>query len=156
MSVQLGFLIFWLVMTAVGVLIWRSGDRHGGRVLTLTNGINSVGAAGMWLNTLGYMWTGSALIAVMFGVMGVAIWRMDRTVVRRMAPILWFGGAVIAALVLTEVSSWLDAPRAVQMRLLDAFVVLAAVFLVWGTVSTSRRIWAAYRIGKAPGARPQG
>lgn len=153
MSMPLGFLILWLVMTAAGALIWRSGDRSG-RVLVLVNATNSVGAAGMWLTSIGYLWGGSALIAVMFGIMGVMCWRTDRTVLRQMAPILWLCGAAIAAIVLTEVSSWLSAPRRVQLALLALVVVLSAVFIGWGTVSASRRVWAAYRMGRTQRARP--
>jgi hypothetical protein len=36
-------------------------------LLVLVNATNSVGAAGMWLNSLGYLWSGSAVIALMFG-----------------------------------------------------------------------------------------
>ena len=154
MSMQLVFLIVWLALTAAGALLWRSGDRSG-RVLVLVNATNSIGAAGMWLTSLGYLWGGSALIALMFGIMGVAIWRMDRTVLRQMAPILWVCGGAMAAVVLTEVSSWLGAPRKVQLTLLALVVVLSAVFIVWGSVSASRRVWAAYRIGRAHRARPQ-
>lgn len=149
MSMHLGFLIFWLVVTAAGALLWRSGDPSG-RVLARINATNSVGAAGIWLNSLGYLWTGSALIAVMFGIIGVMLWRMDRTILRQMAPILWLCGAAISALVLTEASSWLGAPRRVQMTLLALFVVLSTVFLLWGSISTTRRVRAAYRMGRTP------
>jgi len=154
MSMQLVFLILWLVFTAAGAVLWRSGDRSG-RVLVLVNATNSVGAAGMWLNSLGYLWGGSALIALMFGIMGVMLWRMDRTVLRQFAPILWLCGAAIAAIVLTELSSWLGAPRSVQLALLALVVVLSAVFILWGGVSASRRVWAAYRMGRIQGTRPQ-
>jgi hypothetical protein len=71
-----------------------------------------------------------------------------------MVPILWLCGGAVAAIVLTEVSSWLGAPRKVQLTLLALVVVLSAVFIVWGSVSASRRVWAAYRIGRIQQARP--
>ena len=151
---QLAFLILWLVLTATGALLWRSGDPSG-RMLVAINATNSIGAAGMWLNSLGYLWTGSSLIAMMFGIMGTMIWRMDRTVLRQMAPILWLCAGAIAAIVLTEASSWLGAPRSVQLTLLALVVLLSAAFLLWGSISVSRRVWAAYRMGRSQEARPQ-
>jgi uncharacterized membrane protein len=109
----------------------------------------------MWLNSVGYLWTGSCLIAVMVGIIAFNIWRMDRSVLRQLTPILWLGGGAIAAIVLTEVSSSLGASRRVQMTLLTLVVVLSAAFLVWGSVSVSRRLWTAYRLGRTQGARPQ-
>ncbi len=49
MSVELAFLVFWLLMTVAGLLIWRSGGRFGGRSIVQIGAISSVGAAGIWL-----------------------------------------------------------------------------------------------------------
>ena len=138
MSMQLVFLILWLVLTAAGALLWRSGDRSG-RVLVLVNATNSVGQAGVWLNSLGYLWAGSSLIAVMFGIMGVMIWRMDRTVLRQMAPILWLCGAAIATILLTEL--WTSASRETVRALLVLLAVLTTAFLGWTLWSTFRLLW---------------
>lgn len=95
------------------------------------------------------------LVAVNLGLWTTVIWRTDRTILRRMAPLLALCAATILAIVLTEVSSALGASRNVQMTLLALVVVLAAAFLVWGSVSTSRQLWAAYRFGRTQAAKPQ-
>ena len=55
-----------------------------------------------------------------------------------MAPMLVLGGAVIAVIWLTEVSSWFGAPREAILALLALLVVLTTAFLVWMLASTLR------------------
>ena len=55
-SMPLAFVILWVVLAAAGALLWRSGDPSG-RTLVVVPATNGVGAVGMWLNSVGYLWT---------------------------------------------------------------------------------------------------
>ena len=138
MSVELAFLAFWLLMTGAGLLIWRSGDRIGGRSIVQIGAFSSVGAAGIWLTRVGYSWWGYGLQACTLCVWLTVIWKADRAILRQMAPMLGLGGAVIAVIWLTEVSSWFGAPREAILALLALLVVLTTAFLVWMLASTFR------------------
>jgi hypothetical protein len=138
MSVELAFLAFWLLMTGAGLLIWRSGDRIGGRSVAQIGAISSVGAAGIWLTRVGYPWLGYGLGTCTLCVWLTVIWKADRAILRQMAPMLGLGGAVIAVIWLTEVSSWFGAPREAILALLALLVVLTTAFLVWMLASTFR------------------
>ena len=138
MSVELAFLVFWLLMTTAGLLIWRSGDRFGGRGIVQMGAISTVGAAGIWLTRVGYPWLGYGLLACNVCVWLIVIWKADRAILRQMAPMLVLGGAVIAVIWLTELSSWFGAPREAILALLALLVVLTTAFLVWMLASTVR------------------
>ena len=138
MSIELAFLTLWLLMTAAGLLIWRSGDRIGGRSIVQLGLISSVCAAGIWLPSVGYPWSGYGLQACTVCILLTACWRADRAILRQMAPMLVLGGAVIAVIWLTTVSSWLGAPREAVLALLALLVVLTTAFLVWMLASTFR------------------
>jgi hypothetical protein len=138
MSMPLIGLLFWLVMTVVGWLIWRSGDRVGGRMVVLPAAISSVGAAGMWFLSIDLVRPGYALGACSVAAWMVVLWRTDSAVLRQMGPVLALGGAVVAAIWLTELASWMGASRNTIVALLVQIVVLATAFIVWMLVSTFR------------------
>jgi hypothetical protein len=138
MSIELTFFAFWLLMTGAGLLIWRSGDRFSGRGIVQMGAVNIVGAAGIWLTRVGYSWWGYGLQACTLCVWLTVIWKADRAILRQMAPMLGLGGAVIAVIWLTEVSSWFGAPREAILALLALLVVLTTAFLVWMLASTFR------------------
>jgi hypothetical protein len=150
MSIQLGGLLLWLAATVAGCVIWRSGDRIGGRGLAFIGATNSVCAAGIWLVSLGVTWVGYALVAVALGIYIIALVRIDRSVLRAIAPMLLLAAAAIAAIWLTELASWLGARREVILILLGLVIATTVAFLSWMLLSTVRLTKALARRAQPP------
>ena len=135
---KLVFLLFWLAMTVVGLFIWRSGDRIGGRGLVQIGAISSLVSAGIWLVSVGYTWVGSALMVLGTCVILIWLWRLDRAVLRGLSPMLLLCAGAIAAILITELASWLGAPRGLMLALLFLVGASTVAFLAWILVSTAR------------------
>ncbi len=138
MSMPLAGLLFWLSMTAAACVIWRSGDRIGGRSLLFAAGISGVGATGTWLVSVGFDWPGYALMALAVVAWVVVLWRIDRADLRASAPVLVLGGAVIAVIWTTEFASWMGAAREVVLGLLVLLTMLTAAFVASMLITTAR------------------
>jgi hypothetical protein len=76
----------------------------------------------------------------------VVICTADRAVLRRSAPMLVLGGAVIATILLMEL--WTSASRETVRALLVLFAVLSTAFLGWTLVSTTLLFWHQFRANR--------